>query len=70
MSANFTETIYYKGVSYKFNEEGFIDKEEITDKEILEKSSDSMIKVIENNETNEIVSTEIQIENDEEGKEG
>ena len=70
MSANFTETIYYKGISYKFNEEGFIDKEEITDKEILENSSESIIKVIENNETKEIISTEISVENDEEGKEG
>ena len=70
MSANFTETIYYKGISYKFNEEGFIDKEEITDKEILEKSSDSIIKIIENNNTNEVISSKISIDNDGEGKEG
>ena len=70
MKANFTETIYYKGISYTFNEEGFIDKEEIIDEDILEKSSSSIIQVVENNDTKEIVSKEFPIETNEEGKEG
>lgn len=70
MKAHYTETIYYKGISYKFNEEGFIDKEEIEDEEILEKSSDSIITIIENNDTNETITKEVPIENGEEGKEG
>ena len=69
MKANYTETIFYKGYSYKFNEDGFVDKEEIIDEEVLEKSNDSIIKVIENNETNEAISREVPIENGDEGKE-
>ena len=70
MKAHFTETIYYKGISYMFNEDGFINKEEIKDEEILEKSSSSIIQVVENNDTNEVISKEFPIENNEEGKEG
>lgn len=70
MKAHYTETIYYKGISYKFNEEGFIDKEEIKDEDMLEKSSSSIIQVVENNDTNEVVSKEFPIEANEEGKEG
>ena len=69
MTVDFIETIYYKGVSYKFDEKGFIDKEEIVDKEILKKSNDSIIKITKNNETNEVISKEYTIENDEERKE-
>ena len=70
MKAHFTETIYYKGISYTFNEDGFINKEEIKDEDILEKSSSSIIQVVENNDTNEITSKEFPIEVNEEGKEG
>ena len=70
MRAHYTEIIHYKGISYKFNEDGFVDKEEIHDEEVLEKSSDSIIKVIENNDTNEIITKEYLIDNNEEGKEG
>ena len=58
MNAQYYETIYYKGFIYKFDEEGFIDKEEIQDKDILEKSNTSMIKVIEDKDKNEISSQE------------
>lgn len=58
MNAQYYETIYYKGFLYKFNEDGFIDKEEIHDKDILEKSNTSMIKVIEDKDKNEISSQE------------
>ena len=69
MSSKFVETIYYKGYSYKFNEEGFIDKEEITDNEILEKSNSSIIKIIENND-DEVISEEYKVDDNLEGKEG
>ena len=70
MKSHFTETIYYKGVSYKFNEDGFISKDEIKDEDIIEKSSSSIIQIVENNDTNEIISKEFPIEVNEEGKEG
>ena len=62
MNAQYYETIYYKGFIYKFNEEGFLDKEEIKDKDILEKSNASIIKVIEDKDNNEILSEEISID--------
>lgn len=62
MNAQYYETIYYKGFIYKFNEEGFLDKEEIKDKDILEKSNASIIKVIEDKDNNEISSEEISID--------
>lgn len=67
MQIKFIETIYYKGYSYKFNEDGFIDKDQITDNEILEKSNSSIIKVIEN-EKKEIISEEFKIDENLEGK--
>ena len=70
MEAQYYETIYYKGYLYKFNEEGFVDKEEITDKEILEKSNTSIIKVIENKDKEEICSKEYVIDEQNEEKEG
>ena len=71
MKANFVESIYYKGVCYKFNEEGFIDKEEIIGDDIIKKSDSTIIKVVENIDTKEYFSKEIPIENKkEERKEG
>ena len=70
MEAQYYETIYYKGYLYKFNEEGFVDKEEITDKEILEKSNSSIIKIIENKNNEEICSKEYVIDEQNEEKEG
>lgn len=70
MKANYTETIFYKGYSYKFNEEGFLDKEEISDKDIFKKSENSIIKIIEDKNTNDIISKEYPMKNNEEGKEG
>ena len=70
MKAHYIETIYYKGISYTFNEEGFVDKEEIKDAEILEKSESSIIKIIEDKDTNEVISEEYPIESNDEGREG
>lgn len=47
LNAKYVETIYYKGYAYLFNEEGFIDKREIEDNELLEKTNDKVIKIIE-----------------------
>ena len=70
MSASYSETIYYKGFSYKFDDDGFVDKDEIIDKALLEKSNSSVIKIIENKETNEVISKEITVDDEESGKEG
>ena len=63
-NAKYLETIYYKGVAYHFNEEGFLDKEDIEDESYLEKSEDAIIKVVEDEATKEIVS-EVVISTDE-----
>lgn len=54
--AKYSETIYYKGFAYHFNEDGFIDKESIEEGPYLEKSEDAIIKVVEDEATKEIVS--------------
>ena len=45
MRADFVEKLYYKGFVYLFNDQGFVDKEEITDEEHLEKSNKAAIRV-------------------------
>lgn len=58
MKAEYKETIYYKGYAYMFDENGFIDKTEITEGPYLEKSNDTIIKEtedLENNKTTEEV---------------
>lgn len=69
MKANYVETILYKGFSYKFDENGFIDKEEILNKEYIDKSSSSMIQILEDKETNEVISEKILININDDGKE-
>lgn len=63
--AKYSETIYYKGFAYHFNEDGFIDKESIEDGPYLEKSEDAIIKVVEDEATKEIVSEVVYSTNDE-----
>ncbi len=71
IEAKFTESIYYKGVVYRFNEQGFIDKEEISDGPYLEESNTTMIKVHEEDEMSEVYKKEIVVEEEnEDGKEG
>lgn len=74
-NAKYSETIYYKGFAYHFNEEGFLYKESIEDGPYLEKSEDAIIKVVEDEATKEIVSevvfstTEEVVDTSEENKE-
>ena len=49
LKAHFEETLYYKGYAYKFNEDGFIDKEEIKDQNMLNESSFKIIRVLDDN---------------------
>ena len=47
IKAEFTETLYYKGYAYRFNEKGFIGKDEITDTSYLERSDSAAIRVLD-----------------------
>lgn len=62
LRAEYKETIYYKGFAYSFDEEGFIEKNPITEGTLLEHSNNSIIKEIkkddENIATEEVVITE------------
>lgn len=60
LKAEYKETIYYKGFAYIFDENGFVDKEEIKEGPYLEKSNDTIIKEIKDDEnvtTEEVVIT-------------
>lgn len=60
LKAEYKETIYYKGFAYTFDENGFIDKTEIKEGPYLEKSNDTIIKEIKDDEnitTEEVVIT-------------
>ncbi len=59
LKAEYVEKIYYKGFSYTFDENGFIDKTEIKDVEYLEKSDSAMIKEVTNTATSEKIAEEI-----------
>ena len=52
IKVNYIETIYYKGYEYTFDRSGFVDKKEIEDKDYLEKSNNSIIRVSEDKESN------------------
>ena len=64
LKANFLETLYYKGYAYKFNENGFIDKEEIKDDEVLKDSNEKIIRVLEDDNNNITSKTTHEIENE------
>ena len=58
LKAEFSETIFYKGFAYSFNEEGFIEKNEIDDINYLNKSNDVLIKEVKKEDettSNEII---------------
>ena len=63
--AKYSETIYYKGFAYHFNEDGFISKEEVEEGPYLEVSDDSMIKVVEDEQTKEVISETVYSTKDE-----
>ena len=48
LKATYKETIYYKGFAYYFDEHGFVDKTKICDKEVIDKTNNTVIKVTEN----------------------
>lgn len=47
IKTSFKETICYKGFVYHFDENGFVDKEELEDEELSNKSEKSIIKIVE-----------------------
>lgn len=55
LKAVYKETIYYKGFAYHFDDHGFVDKEEITDEEVLKKTDSTVIKVVENEDSTQSV---------------
>ena len=57
--SEFIETIYYKGYAYKFNESGFLDKEEI--KEEQDSSEEVIVKIIEKKDTDETITSVINL---------
>ncbi len=62
LRAEYTETIYYKGFAYTFDEEGFIEKNPIGDGSLLEHSNNSIIKEIKKDDEN-ITTEEVVIDN-------
>jgi transcriptional regulator of heat shock response len=62
-SAEFSEKIYYKGYAYLFNDNGFVEKQELAQGEFTETSEDTMIRIVETNETR--TSEEIIIQSEE-----
>lgn len=68
MEAKFIETIYYKGYAYQFDENGFIDKNEISDSSYLEKSNDTIIKEVMNKETLEVTEKTIVLNDNSQGE--
>ena len=47
LQTEFVEKIYYKGYAYYFSEAGFLSKEEILSEETLQKSQQTVIKIVE-----------------------
>ena len=47
IKTSFKETICYKGFVYHFDENGFVDKEELDDEELSNKSEKAIIKIVE-----------------------
>ena len=62
-SAVFSEKIYYKGYAYLFNDTGFVEKQELAQGEFTETPEDTMIRVVETDESR--TSEEIIIQSEE-----
>ena len=60
LASEMTQKIYFKGFEYIFNDEGFVDKREISDEELKLKSEGCMIKET-SNASGVITSEDIQI---------
>lgn len=67
MKAAYSEVIYYKGFAYHFKDGEFISKDELKDSPYLEKSSDTMIKEVTNEDLSVVVKEESIIK-DEQGE--
>lgn len=67
MQAAYSEVIYYKGFAYHFKDGEFISKDEIKDSPYLEKSSNTIIKEVTNEDSSVVVEEEI-VKNDEQGE--
>lgn len=50
MQTEFTERIYYKGYAYLFNDQGFVEKQEIPQNELKQKAEGTLIRVVETSE--------------------
>lgn len=68
MKVEYTEKIYYKGYAYSFNEDGFVDKTEITEGPYLEKSNDMIIKEVTNSNAETIKHDEIVVDTEKQGE--
>ncbi len=66
MTAEFSETIYYKGFAYNFNEKGFIDKVELTESKTDDE--DVLVKVVDDGESVATEEIKIQTRKDDNGK--
>ena len=62
-SAIFSEKIYYKGYAYLFNDTGFVEKQELEQGEFSQTPEDTMIRIVETNESR--TSEEIIIQSEE-----
>lgn len=67
LEADYSEVIYYKGFAYHFKDGEFISKDEMKNNPYLEKSSNTMIKEVINDDSSVIVIEEC-IKNDEQGE--
>ena len=62
-SAEFSEKIYYKGYAYLFDDNGFVEKQELEQGEFTQTPEDTMIRIVETNESR--TSEEIIIQSEE-----
>ncbi len=69
LKATYAETIYYKGIAYYFDENGFVEKKEITSDNANYHLDKTIIKEITNKDTSETISKKIIIEDENEEEE-
>lgn len=69
LKATYTEIIYYKGIAYYFDENGFVDKKEVDDSDANYHLDKTIIKEITNKDTSETISKTIILEDEDEEEE-
>lgn len=67
LKAAYLETIYYKGFAYHFEDGKFITKNEITEGPYLEKSNETMIKEVQEEDDSNLIIISENIKNEEQG---